>query len=115
MSEFNDIVTGILVRVPTENYESVRDALWKLHVTEQNFLAQDLDTAEILSLLDADDVRVLKALQSKRIRELRTAAYATEFDGLAAGVVWDGDDREPAESKRREIKERYPWPGNYRE
>lgn len=56
----------------------------------------------------------LQTYQCARIRALRSAAYSAEADGLYFGAQGDGDVLDEWRAKRDEIKERYPWPAEYR-
>ena len=109
-----DTISRIGAGLQAKDGDKARDRFWELYENDTAFLSKDLDSAEWLALLLPEEIETLKNLQCTRIRELRAAAFAAEFDGLAAGVMWDGDDDTKAKEKRAEIKNRYPWPGSYR-
>lgn len=66
--------------------------------------------------VSAEQWEAYRSLQTDLIRNLRSSAYSHPdgSDGLRDQYLADELSKEEWLAKRQEVKDRYPWPGDYR-
>ena len=101
----------------THSTAELAEAVLRAHVPdEEHYLTLDLvDCSELIKLVDKAQWAKYLAIQTEMIRRKRRAAYNEEADPIFMDCMGDQKgDLTKWHEKRKEIKARYPWPGEYR-
>ncbi|MBI5248431.1 MAG: hypothetical protein HY912_02955 [Desulfomonile tiedjei] len=102
----------------TNSERQIIDTCFLMPLEESEFIKLNLESQpealSVKALATTQQWSSLKSFQCDLIRDLRRAAYGREADSLYFAYRADAEPEQVWLSKRSEIKERYPWPGEYR-